>query len=154
MTAPALVFRGAGVRLGARMIWRDLNAEIESGEFVAILGPNGVGKSALIKVVVGLIPTAEGEVEVLGSPPGGHNREIGYLPQRRSFEPDLRVRGIDIVRLGLDGDRWGLPSDPSVVATAGGAKRRASKRSSSSLAPAHSPTGRSGECPEGSSSGC
>jgi zinc/manganese transport system ATP-binding protein len=68
-----------------------------------------VGKSTLIKAVLGLIPVAEGAVDVLGAPPGEHNREIGYLPQRRSFDPDLRVRGIDIVRLGLDGDRWGLP---------------------------------------------
>jgi zinc/manganese transport system ATP-binding protein len=63
----------------------------------------------LIRAVVGLIPVADGEVRVLGAPPGQHNREIGYLPQRRSFDPDLRIRGIDIVRLGLDGVRWGLP---------------------------------------------
>src|SRR5207247_354431 len=37
------------------------------------------------------------------------NRQIGYIPQRRSFDAGLRVRGIDIVRLGLDGDRWGVP---------------------------------------------
>lgn len=109
MSGPALVFKNAEVRLGARTIWRDLSAEIASGEFVAVLGPNGVGKSTLIKVVIGLIPLAEGAVDVLGAPPGQHNREIGYLPQRRSFDPDLRIRGIDIVRLGLDGDRWGLP---------------------------------------------
>jgi zinc/manganese transport system ATP-binding protein len=91
------------------MIWRGLDAEIERGEFVAVLGPNGVGKSTLIKVVIGSLPVAEGSVDVLGAPPGAHNRAIGYLPQRRSFDADLRIRGIDIVRLGLDGDRWGLP---------------------------------------------
>jgi zinc/manganese transport system ATP-binding protein len=105
----ALAFRDAAVRLSGRTIWRDLTAEIQRGEFVAVLGPNGVGKSTLIKVVVGLLPVAEGTVEVLGGAPGDHNRDIGYLPQRRSFDPDLRIRGIDIVRLGLDGDRWGLP---------------------------------------------
>ncbi len=109
MSEPALVFRGAAVRLGGRTIWRSLDAEIARGEFVAVLGPNGVGKSTLIKAVVGLLPVAEGVVRVLGAPPGQHNREIGYLPQRRSFDPDLRIRGVDIVRLGLDGDRWGLP---------------------------------------------
>jgi len=109
MSEPALVFRGAAVRLGGRTIWHGLDAEIERGEFVAVLGPNGVGKSTLVKVVVGLLPVADGLVQVLGGPPGEHNRAIGYLPQRRSFDPDLRIRGIDIVRLGLDGDRWGLP---------------------------------------------
>ena len=109
MSDPALVFEKAAVRMGGRTIWRDLDAEIERGEFVAVLGPNGVGKSTLIKVIVGLLPIAEGVVRVLGAPPGQRSRDIGYLPQRRSFDADLRIRGIDVVRLGLDGDRWGLP---------------------------------------------
>jgi zinc/manganese transport system ATP-binding protein len=109
MSEAALVFRDAAVRINGRTIWSHLDAEIGDGEFVAVLGPNGVGKSTLIKVVLGLIPVAEGAVEVLGSTPGTHNRAIGYLPQRRSFDAQLRIRGIDIVRLGLDGDRWGLP---------------------------------------------
>lgn len=41
--------------------------------------------------------------------PGEASHRIGYLPQRRSFDPGLRVRGVDVVRLGLDGDRWGVP---------------------------------------------
>jgi zinc/manganese transport system ATP-binding protein len=109
VTAAALAFRNAAARLGGRTIWRGLDAEVERGEFVAVLGPNGVGKSTLIKVVVGLIPVSDGTVDVLGAPPGEHNRAIGYLPQRRSFDPSLRIRGVDLVRLGLDGDRWGLP---------------------------------------------
>ncbi|MEY2450187.1 MAG: zinc/manganese transport system ATP-binding protein [Acidimicrobiaceae bacterium] len=109
MSDAALAFTNAAVRMGGRTIWRGLDAEIERGEFVAVLGPNGVGKSTLIKVVVGLIPLAEGSVQVLGAPPGKHSHDIGYLPQRRSFDSDLRIRGIDVVRLGLDGDRWGLP---------------------------------------------
>ena len=112
MTASALSFDGAGADLGHKTIWRDLNAEIGRGEFVAVLGPNGVGKSTLIKVVVGLLPVAAGTVTVLGGPPGRHNREIGYLPQRRSFDATMRIRGIDVVRLGLDGDRWGIPLGP------------------------------------------
>src|SRR5206468_2417582 len=80
-----------------------------AGEFVAILGPNGVGKSTLIKVLLGLHPTAAGTVRVLGHEPGEANALIGYLPQRRTFDSSLRIRGVDIVRLGLDGNRWGLP---------------------------------------------
>jgi zinc/manganese transport system ATP-binding protein len=78
-------------------------------EFVAILGPNGVGKSTLLNAILGLVPLAAGEIRVLRRPPGEANHEIGYLPQRRSFDPSLRIRGIDIVRLGLNGDRWGIP---------------------------------------------
>jgi zinc/manganese transport system ATP-binding protein len=106
---PAVVFRHASAHWGSRVIWEDVNAEIRRGEFVAILGPNGVGKSTLIKAILGLFPLSSGEVEVLGEEPGKANRRIGYLPQRRHFDPGVRIRGIDVVRLGLDGDRWGFP---------------------------------------------
>jgi zinc/manganese transport system ATP-binding protein len=106
---PVVEVRNATARRGNRVIWNGVNAEIHRGEFVAVLGPNGVGKSTLIKVLLGLLPLAEGEVRVLGQPPGRANRDVGYLPQRRSFDPGLRIRGADIVRLGLDGHRWGIP---------------------------------------------
>lgn len=102
-------FGHAGVRLGGRTIWSDVTFEVAPGEFVAVLGPNGVGKSTLIKATLGILPLADGQATVLGRPPGSANHEIGYLPQRRSFDAGLRVRGIDILRLGLDGDRWGVP---------------------------------------------
>jgi zinc/manganese transport system ATP-binding protein len=99
----------ATVVLGGHTVWTDVNATVAPGEFVAILGPNGVGKSTLLKAVLGLVPLAHGEITLLGRPPGRANREIGYLPQRRNFDATLHIRGVDIVRLGLDGDRWGVP---------------------------------------------
>ena len=109
-TRPALVdVAGATAVLGGRTIWSGVDATVAAGEFVAILGPNGVGKSTLLKAILGLIPLSAGTVRLLGRPPGQANRDVGYLPQRRSFDASLRVRGLDVVRLGLDGDRWGLP---------------------------------------------
>jgi zinc/manganese transport system ATP-binding protein len=104
----AVSVRGARVDLGGRTVWRDVDLDIDPCELVAILGPNGVGKSTLLKAILGLVPLAAGEIRVLGRPPGVANHEIGYLPQRRSFDPTLRIRGVDIVGLGLDGDRFGI----------------------------------------------
>ena len=92
------------------------------GEFVALLGGNGSGKSTLLKVVLGALPLAGGHATVLGRAPGEANRNIGYLPQRRAVDAGMRLRGRDIVRLGLDGDRWGLA--PGRVFGRRGAARR------------------------------
>ncbi|HKF18821.1 MAG TPA: ATP-binding cassette domain-containing protein [Candidatus Dormibacteraeota bacterium] len=92
--------------LGGRTIWRDLSLEIGAGEFLTIIGPNGAGKTSLLKVLLGLLP-ASGDVDVLGRPPGRGNPRIGYVPQQKAIDPDLPLRGRDLVRMGLDGARWG-----------------------------------------------
>jgi zinc/manganese transport system ATP-binding protein len=76
---------------------------------VALLGANGSGKSTLLRVLLGALPLSAGDARVLGAAPGRSARAVGYLPQRRAFDRGTRLRGSDIVRLGLDGDRFGLP---------------------------------------------
>jgi zinc/manganese transport system ATP-binding protein len=109
MTEPAVSLQGAEARIGDRVVWSNVDLSVDAGEFTAVLGPNGAGKSTLIKAIVGLVPLSAGTLRVLGHAPGGANHLIGYLPQRRSFDPALRVRGVDLVRMGLDGARWGVP---------------------------------------------
>src|SRR5437867_12116157 len=104
----------AAVRLDGRDVWRDATLQVGQGEFVAVLGPNGAGKSTLLKALLGLVPLSAGTAEVFGRPVRRGNPEIGYLPQRRRFDPDLRIRAADLVRLGLDGASWGVPT-PSVA---------------------------------------
>ncbi|MFC4035969.1 metal ABC transporter ATP-binding protein [Streptomyces polygonati] len=113
---PVVSLRDAAVRMGGRTLWSQVRLDVAPGEFVAVLGPNGVGKSTLIKAVLGLVPTSAGEIKVLGQRPGQLAQSVGYLPQRRSFDAGLRIRGLDIVRLGWDGDRWGLPGPGSARA--------------------------------------
>lgn len=108
-TAPIISVRNLSVRLSGRDILEDVSLQVWPGEFLAILGPNGAGKSTLLKAILGLLPLASGEITVMGQPARRGNGSIGYVPQRRHFEADVHVRGRDIVRLGLDGNRWGLP---------------------------------------------
>ena len=111
-TAPSgavVKLTGAQARIAGRPVWSDVSLDVGPGEFTAILGPNGSGKTTLLRVLLGELPLAAGQVSVLGRAPGAAKGQIGYLPQRRHFDAGIRIRGIDLVRLGLDGARWGLP---------------------------------------------
>ncbi|HEY2044885.1 MAG TPA: ATP-binding cassette domain-containing protein, partial [Jatrophihabitans sp.] len=107
--ADVVVLENAAASIGGRAIWSQVSLRLRAGEFTAVLGPNGAGKSTLLKTILALHPLAEGRVSVLGAPAGRRNDQIGYLPQRRAFDPTTPIRGVDVVRLGLDGDRWGTP---------------------------------------------
>jgi len=125
VAAPAVRLRGASASRNGSPIWSGVDLEIGRGEFVAVLGPNGAGKSTLLDVLLGLLPLSAGSVEVLGAAPGPATaRRIGYLPQRRSFDAATRIRGRDLVRLGLDGGRWGLPLPARLSASGREAARR------------------------------
>jgi zinc/manganese transport system ATP-binding protein len=105
---PALSLRSARVSFGTRTLWDGLDLDIASGEFVAVLGPNGSGKTTLMRVLLGLLPLTAGEVRIAGRPPRRGSPSIGYVPQQKALDPDLPLRGRDLVGLGLDGHRLGV----------------------------------------------
>lgn len=108
MVQPLVSMHRAQVAVSGGVLWSEVTLTVHPGEFVAVLGANGIGKSTLLKVILGLLP-ARGEIEVLGRPPGKSDTGIGYLPQRRHFDSTTRIRGVDVVRFGWDGSRWGIP---------------------------------------------
>ncbi|MFD5653382.1 metal ABC transporter ATP-binding protein [Streptomyces sp. NPDC127039] len=91
------------------MLWKGLDLEVRPGELLAVLGPNGSGKTSLLRVLLGRRQLSEGRVTVLGRRPARAGRHIGYIPQHTSLPGHTMLRSRDLVRLGLDGHRWGFP---------------------------------------------
>jgi len=104
----AVKLGGATVHAGGRPVWTDLSLTVAPGEFLAVMGPNGSGKTTLLRVLLGVQRLEAGTALVSGRPPRPGNPAIGYVPQHRGFDPDLPVRGRDLVAWGLDGHRWGV----------------------------------------------
>ena len=112
--SPAPVIEAAGLasQYRERTVWSAADFSVGAGEFLTVLGPNGAGKSTLLRMVLGLLRPAEGTLRVLGGSPRRGNPAIGYVPQRRTLDPDLGVRAADMVGLGVDGHRWGVSVSP------------------------------------------
>lgn len=106
---PIVEIRDAALTFGERTLWDHLDLSIAGGEFVAVLGANGSGKTSLLRAVLGLQPLTSGEILLAGERVHRGDRRIGYLPQQRPSEDGAQIRGVDLVSLGLSGHRWGLP---------------------------------------------
>jgi len=111
-TSTVLQVRGLNVYYGESHILRDVDLTVKSGQMVCLIGRNGVGKTTLLKTVMGLLRQRMGEVElagreVSGLPPHGRARGgIGYVPQGREIIAQLTVR--ENLLLGLEALPGGL----------------------------------------------
>jgi zinc/manganese transport system ATP-binding protein len=101
--------RGLGVRLGGRDILADVTFSIGAGHFTGLIGSNGAGKTTLLKVILGLLAPTSGTVSIGGQPHAARKGLVGYVPQKIQLDPDMPVRARDLVGLGLDGHRLGIP---------------------------------------------
>ncbi|SER97477.1 zinc/manganese transport system ATP-binding protein [Propionibacterium cyclohexanicum] len=104
-----LALRDARLSYGTRTLWSHLTLDVAAGEFIAVLGANGSGKTSLLKAILGLQPLSGGSLEVGGHPVKRGSGEIGYVPQQRRLDASTPLRARDVVRQGIDGHRFGLP---------------------------------------------
>jgi zinc/manganese transport system ATP-binding protein len=103
-----LAVEGVSARLAGREVLHDVRFSIRPGEFVGLIGSNGAGKTTLLRVILGLQKPAAGQVRI-GGARGHREAAIGYVPQKIELDPDMPLRARDLVGLGLDGNRFGIP---------------------------------------------
>jgi zinc/manganese transport system ATP-binding protein len=100
---------GVSVRLSGRTILDDVSFEIAPGQFTGLIGSNGAGKTTLFRVILGLQAASAGRVLVQAREHARRHRLIGYVPQKFLFDPDVPLRARDLVGLGIDAQRLGVP---------------------------------------------
>jgi ABC-type Mn2+/Zn2+ transport system ATPase subunit len=95
--APALSAKGVVVEIGGRRVLDGVSFEVAAGEFAALCGPNGGGKTTLLRAALGLVPLAGGALEVLGSRAGSAVAGVGYLPQAKPVSGSFPARVVDVL---------------------------------------------------------
>jgi zinc transport system ATP-binding protein len=104
----AVEIRDVSVMLKGKEILKNINFTLEEGKFLGIVGPNGGGKTTLVKIILGLISPTSGSAAVFGSSPEAllhGNGVFGYLPQHQNIDPNFPASALDIVLMGRYGRR-------------------------------------------------
>ena len=106
MSAPAVAVEGVSVRFGAREVLRGVSLEVPEGAFVGMIGPNGTGKTTLLRAILGLLTPDAGQVRLFGASPSSVPASaIGYVPQVKTLDRSFPAKAIELVATGLH-ERW------------------------------------------------
>lgn len=98
--------RDLSVRLGGRPVLDGIRFQLEKGDFLAVLGPNGGGKSTLVKTILGTVHPSSGSIRFDHGPStGGGRPSIGYVPQIKTMDRSFPARSIELVATARTG-RW------------------------------------------------
>lgn len=97
---PAIELSGITHRFGSTLVLDDVNAAIAEGESLCIIGPNGGGKSTLLRIILGLLDPTKGKVRILGKAPRAARCSMGYVPQSIRFDPLFPISAMEIVLMG------------------------------------------------------
>ena len=100
MKHPLIECDRLSVSLGGMIVLDDVTLSVYDGDFIGIVGPNGGGKTTLLRVILGLEKPSEGSVKVFGGSPGSFPGRIGYVPQRLFFDRDFPISIRELVLMG------------------------------------------------------
>jgi zinc transport system ATP-binding protein len=108
--APAILMKSLWFSYDGHPVLEDVNFSIPQGDFVSIVGPNGGGKTTLLRLIVGLLRPSRGEVRVFGLTPDEARPRIGYMPQQSQLDPQFPATVMDVALMGRLGH--GRPFGP------------------------------------------
>lgn len=113
MISPVVEIRNLSVHYGKYCVLKDVSLSVNEMEFLTIIGPNGGGKTTLIKSILGLIEPSSGEVRVFGTNPKElPYNEIGYVPQIKTIDRSFPAKVYELVATGITGQwRFRLPRE-------------------------------------------
>jgi zinc transport system ATP-binding protein len=97
---PVIEIRNLWVNYDATVALKAVNLIVRKGDIFGIIGPNGGGKSTLLKAILGLVPLTQGTIHIFGEPPEYGRRYIGYVPQFAQFDREFPMSVLDVVVMG------------------------------------------------------
>lgn len=100
MTNKTVEISHLSLKYNEQLVLDDINLSIDENDFMAIIGPNGGGKSTLLKAILGLLSPDSGEIKVFGLEPKKARNLMGYLPQNIKFDQDFPINVFETVLTG------------------------------------------------------
>ncbi|MCK4542396.1 MAG: ABC transporter ATP-binding protein [Spirochaetales bacterium] len=98
--SPVIQFESVSFAYDRYPVLEDVSFTIRKGQFISVVGPNGGGKTTILKIILGLITPTTGRVSIFGTTPEKSRNRIGYVPQQIFFDPQFPASVLDVVLMG------------------------------------------------------
>jgi zinc transport system ATP-binding protein len=100
ISQPLIEIQNLYANYDGETVLENINLTVEKNDFIGLIGPNGGGKTTLLKIILGLLEPKQGTIRVMGGTPRQGRRYIGYIPQFAVFDSDFPINVRDVVRMG------------------------------------------------------